>query len=175
MTLKDMKKLAFSDWSTLFANPADFSSNVTSVGIWTKEITHLKDIRYPDKMGILKPLSVDTLENLSNIAHNATKELYVEYSRWPLIKRLMLGTSIYSNLVMALFAGYAGIENDFNWTWARDYALDNPFKTDILEREKIKFYIDKLKRWNGVHPFLKRFFRRIRVQKADPFYYYLQD
>ena len=34
MTLKDMNKIEFNDWSTLFANPSDFSSNITSIGIW---------------------------------------------------------------------------------------------------------------------------------------------
>ena len=76
---------------------------------------------------------------------------------------------------MLLFAGYAGIENDFNWNWANEYPLDKPFKTTSLDKEKIKLYIDKMKKWNGIHPFLKRIFRGKKIQKTDPFYYFLQD
>ena len=175
MTLKNMNKIEFNDWNTLFADPADFSSNITSVGIWTKEIPHLKDLRYPEKMGTLKPLSFNILDELIEFAKSATKELYINYSRWNLIKKLMLGTNIYSNICLLLFAGYVGTENDFDWTWANDYVLDNPFKTELLDKEKIKLYIDKLKKWNGIHPFLNRIFRRKKIQKTDPFYYFLQD
>jgi hypothetical protein len=175
MTLKNMNKIEFNDWNTLFADPADFSSNITSVGIWTKEIPHLKDLRYPEKMGTLKPLSFNILDELIEFAKSATKELYINYSRWNFIKKLMLGTNIYSNIGMLFFAGYAGTENDFNWTWTNDYVLDKPFKTELLDKGKIKLYIDKLKRWNGLHPFLRRVFRGRKIQKTDPFYYFLQD
>ena len=57
MTLKDMNKIEFNDWNTLFADPTDFSSNITSIGIWTRELSHPKDLRYPDNLGELKPLS----------------------------------------------------------------------------------------------------------------------
>ena len=175
MTLKNMNKIEFNDWNTLFADPADFSSNITSVGIWTKEIPHLKDLRYPEKMGILKPLSFDILDELIDFAKSATKELYINYSRWNFIKKLMLGTNLYSNIGLLLFSGYAGTENDFNWTWPNDYVLDKPFKTELLDKGKITIYIDKMKKWNGMHPFLKRVFRGKKIQKTDPFYYFLQD
>jgi len=175
MTLKNMNKIEFNDWNTLFADPADFSSNITSVGIWTKEIPHLKDVRYPEKMGILKPLSLNILDEIIDFAKSATKELYLNYSRWNFIKKLMLGANIYSNIGMLFFAGYAGTENNFDWTWSNDYVLDKPFKTDSLDKGKIKLYIDILKRWNGLHPYLRRAFRGRKIQKTDPFYYFLQD
>ncbi len=175
MTLKDMNKIEFNDWGTLFADPADFSSNITSIGIWTKELIHPKNLRYPDNMGKLAPLPLNILDELSDFAKKGTKELYVDYSKWDFTKKLMLGTNLYANNCMTLCAGYAGIENDFNWTWANDYALDKHFKTDLLDKEKIKYYIDHLKRWDGGHPFMQRVLRGRKIQAKDPFYYYLQD
>ncbi len=196
MTLKDMKKIEFNDWSTLFADPAEFSSNITSIGIWTRELTHEKDLRYPENLGDLKPLSLDILEELSEFAKNATKELYVDISKWSFTKKLLFGTNLYANLVSALCTRYAGLEDNFNWTWAFDIAANKPLKTDLLDEKRIKFYIEKLgkkiksnldekevkklhitalEKYQGVHPFLTRIFRRRKLQQIDPLYYYLQD
>ena len=196
MTLKDMNKLEFNDWSTLFADPAEFSSNITSIGIWTKEQIHPKDLRYPHNLGDLKPLSLNILDELIEFAKSATKEFYIDLSKWSFIKRLMFGTNLYVNICAAFCARYAGIENDFNWTWAFDYVLDKPLKTDSVDKEKIKFYIEKLsksiktgaeereatnlqitllEKYEGVHPFLARLFRRKKFHRIDPLYYYLQD
>jgi hypothetical protein len=196
MTLKDMNKIEFNDWCTLFADPTDFSSNITSIGIWTRELSHPKDLRYPDYLGELKPLSLDILEELSEFAKSATKELYIDISKWNFTKRLLFGSHIYVNSLLSVCAQYAGIEDDFNWTWPFDIALGKPLKTKLIDKEKIKFYIDKLgkkvktaqdekeaeklqiaalEKYEGVHPFMTRLFRSRRAQKLDPFYYFLQD
>ena len=196
MTLKDMNKIEFNDWGTLFADPTDYSSNITSIGIWTRELSHPKDLRYPDYLGELKPLPLNILEELSKFAKSATKELYIDISKWNFTKRLMIGSNIYANIVLGVYAQYAGIEDKFNWTWAFDYASDKPLKTDLIDKEKIKFYIDKLgkkvktaqdekeaekvqiaalEKYEGVHPFMTRIFRSRRAQKLDPLYYKLQD
>jgi len=175
ITLKGMNKIEFNDWGTLFSDPSDLSSKISSVGIWTKEQIHPKNIRYPNKMGKLIPLSFNILDKLSEFAKNATRELYIDYTRWSFIKKLMLGTQNYANNCLIGCASYAGIENDFDWTWGNDYVLDKPFKTELLDKEKIKFYIDRLKRWDGGHPFIKRILRGRKIQKSDPFYYYLQN
>ena len=197
MTLKDMNKLEFNDWGTLFADPAEFSSNITSIGIWTKERKHPKDLRYPDNMGDLKSISFDILDDLIKYASNATKEFYFNLSKWSAIRKLMYGANIYVNKLLSVLSLYAGIGSDFDWTWADNYDLDKPFKTDLVDKEKIKFYIEKLGRkpiksglsgegqmkifaeglqkYEGIHPFLSRMLRRRKMQKIDPFYYYLQD
>jgi len=176
MTLKDMKKLDFTDWGTLFADPSDFTSHITSIGIWTKELIHPRDVRYPDNLGVLKPLTVEILNNLSEFAKNATRELYIDFARWSFIEKLMLGTGLYANSLNALCSGYVGLEDNFDWTWTLDYAQDKPFKTDLLNKDKIKLYIKKLKGFPyGAHPFLKRMFRGVKFRKADPSYYVLQD
>ncbi|MHA1256148.1 MAG: hypothetical protein ACTSPS_11175 [Promethearchaeota archaeon] len=161
-TLKGMNKIEFNDWGTLFSDPSDLSSKISSVGIWTKELIQI-------------PLSFNILDKLSEFAKNATRELYIDYARWSFIKKLMLGTQNYANNCLAICTSYAGIENDFDWTWGNDYVLDKPFKTELLDKEKIKFYIDRLKRWDGGHPFIKRIVRGRKIRKSDPFYYYLQN
>jgi len=196
MTLKDMNKIEFNDFSTLFADPTDFSSNITSIGIWTRELSHPKDLRYPDNLGKLKPLSLNILEELSKFAKSATKELYFDISKWNFTKRLLFGSHIYVNSLLSVCAQYAGIEDNFNWTWPFDYASGKPLKTDLIDKDKIKFYIDKLgkkiktnldeteaekvqitalEKYEGVHPLLTRMFRTRKAQKIDPFYYFLQD
>jgi hypothetical protein len=173
MTLKDMNKLEFNNWGTLFADPPNFSINITSIGIWTKEPIHPKYLRYPNNMGILKPLSPNILDDLIEFARSATKELYINYSKLSYIKKLMLGVGLYANCVLEWFTGYAGSENDFNWTWTLDYAEDKPLKLD-LDKEKIAWYIEKIEK-TKVHPFIGRILRSPKLQKTDPFYYFLQD
>jgi hypothetical protein len=170
-----MNKIEFNDWGTLFADPAEWHPNITSIGVWTKEQLHPKELHYPDRMGTLKPLPLKFLDKLSEFAKNGTKELYIDYSKWDFTKKLMLGTSNYANSCMALCTGYAGIENEFDWTWADDYATGKHFKTDLLDKEKITSYIEHLKRWKGGHPFMQRVMRGRKIQKTDPFYYFLQD
>jgi len=196
MTLKDMNKIEFNDWSTLFADPTDFSSNITSIGIWTRELSHPKDLRYPDNLGELKPLSLNILEEVSKFAQSATKELYIDISKWNSTKKLLFGSNLYVNSLLSMCAQYAGIEDNFNWNWAFDYASGKPLKTDLIDKDRIKFYIDKLgkkiksnldeteveklyitalEKYEGVHPNLTRMFRSRKAQKIDPFYYNLQD
>jgi len=196
MTLKDMKKIEFNDWSTLFANPTDFSSHITSIGIWTRELSHPKDLRYPNYLGELKPLPLNILEELSKFAKNATKELYLDISKWNFTKKLMLGSNIYANNILSVYAQYAGIEDKFNWTWAFDYASGKQLKTDLIDKDRITFYIDKLgkkiksnlaetkveklyitalEKYKGVHPFMMKMFRSRKAIKIDPFYYNLRD
>ena len=173
MTLKDMNKLEFNNFGTLIADPSDFSSNITSVGLWTKEIHHLKELRYPDNMGNLKPLSLSVLDSLMEFAKKGSKELYIHFSKWNYIKKLMFGAGIYANSILALCAGYAGLEKEFNWTWALDYAEDKPLSVD-LDHKKIEWYIKRLEETH-YHPFVPRIGRSLRIQKNDPFYYFLQD
>ncbi len=196
MTLKGMNKIEFNDFGTLFADPTDLSSNITSIGIWTKELTHPKDLRYPNNLGALKPLSLNILTELSEFAKIATKELYLDISKWNYIKKLMFGSNVYVNRVASSCAQFAGIEDNYNWSWPFDYAAGKPLETDLVDKEKIDFYIDvlggkvktsqdekegtkseiaSLEKYKGIHPFLPRMFRGKRLRKLDPFYYFLQD
>jgi len=174
MTLKDMNKLEFNDWGTLFAQPSDFTKNITSIGLWTKEESHPKDLRYPENLGKLIPLSHEILDDLMQFAKAATRELYIDFAKWSFLKKLMLGTNLYVNFP-ALYSGYAGIENDFNWSWALDYAEGKTLKSDLINPDRIEFYIKNLEKWKGAHYFLKRALDGPRIRRNNPFYYYLQD
>jgi len=170
-----INKLEFNDWGTLFTDPPDFSDHITSLGIWTKELLHPKDYRYPDKLGNLTALKPEIMNDLSNFSTRATKEMYILFSKMNYIEKLMLGTNLYTNF-LALFTIYAGIENEFSWTWPYEYARGEPFTTDLLDKDKITYYIKKLEKFpNGAHPFLARLFRRKKIHKIDPIYYHLQD
>ncbi len=174
MTLKNMKKIQFNDWGTLFAEPSDFTSNITSIGLWTKEQIHPKNLRYPEKLGNLIPLSAEILDDLMRFAKAATRDLYLDFAKWSFLKRLMLGTNLYANFP-ALYCAYAGIENDFNWSWALDYAEGKTLETALINPNRFEFYINHLKKWKGAHYFLSRVLNSPKIQKSDPFYYYLQD
>lgn len=51
---------------------------------------------------------------------------------------------------------------------------DKPFETDLIDKEKIEIYIEKLQKHPyGAHPFLKRMYRGIKHRKKNPSYYYL--
>ncbi len=170
-----IKKLEFNDWGTLFIEPTEFSPYIKSIGIWTKELIHPKDMRYPDKLGQLNPLNIQIFDELSSFANQATKELYIKFSKMNYTEKLMLGTNLYANF-MALFAIFGGIENEFSWTWPYEYARNEPFKTNLLNKDEITRYIKKLEHFpNGAHPFLTRLFRRKKIHKIDPMYYFLQN
>jgi len=169
-----IKKLELNDWGTLFAEPSEFSDYITSIGIWTKELMHPKDYRYPDNLGKLIPLKTDVLDDLFKFGNRAAKELYLHFSKLNYIEKLMIGTNLYANF-LALYTLYGGIENDFSWTWPYEYARGDPFTTDLIDKEKVTYYIKKLEKFpRGAHPFLARLFRRKKIQEKDPFYYYIQ-
>lgn len=170
-----MKKIEFNDWGTMFADPAEFTNHITSVGIWTKELMHPKDFRYPDNLGTINSLKPSILEELSAFANAGTKELYVNFSKLNYTEKLMLGVNLYANF-LALYTIYGGIENDFSWSWPYEYARGEKLTNQLLDKEKITGYIKKLEKFpKGAHPFLARLFRRKKIQKEDPFYYYLQN
>ncbi|MHA1265081.1 MAG: hypothetical protein ACTSRS_07565 [Candidatus Helarchaeota archaeon] len=175
MTLKQMNKLEFNDWGTMFSDPSDFSSNITSIGLWTRETFHPKLLRYPDNLGTIKKLPLDILEPLQKYAQDALNEMYVEIATWDYLKKLMTGVNVYANSIVALFALYAGIEDKFDWTWPLD-VLANEQRSDLINTQEVRQYIKYLEKYpQGVHPFLSRFFRSKKKRKVDPSYYLLQE
>jgi hypothetical protein len=174
MTLKNINKLEFNDWGTMFSDPSDFSHNITSVGLWTRETLHPKDLRYPDNMGTIKNLSFDILDPLMEYAEKATTEIYIECSKWDYLRKLLAGANVYANSI-AIFALYAGLEKNFDWTWPLD-VLENEQRSDLIDIKDVKRYIDSLAKFpRGAHPFLTRFFRSKKKRIEDPNYYPLQE
>jgi len=175
ITLKNMKKAAYNDWGTAFYEPADFTQNITSVGLWTREQIHPKDMRYPNNLGTIKKLPFDVLDSLQKYAQDALNEMYVEIATWEFIRKLMAGANNYSNAVPAVIALYAGMEQNWDWTWPMDVINDEQ-RSEMISTAAVKGYIEKLaKAPANVHPFVTRFFRSKKKRRQDASYYFLQD
>lgn len=173
MTLKKINKLEFNDWGTMFSDPPDFTKNITSVGLWTKELIHPKDPRYPN-IDTIKNLSFDYLDPLMKYSQDAQTEMYLNIAKWDYLRKLMTGVNLYSNFV-ALYALFAGLEDKWDWNWIND-VIENQQRSDLVNVAQVKWYIDHLAQFpKGVHPFLARFFRSKKARKEDPPYYFLQD
>ncbi|MHA1785235.1 MAG: hypothetical protein ACTSVY_08330 [Candidatus Helarchaeota archaeon] len=170
MSLKDMEEIKFSDWGTSFFKPPDYTNNINKIAIWTKEYSHPKDYRYPDKLGAIKPLKFDILKDLRQYAQGSLNELYIKMSKWDFIKKLMIGVNEYTNF-LALYCAYAGMENDFNWGWVFD-VLENKQSNDLVNIKDVHRYIKRLEKFpHGAHPFVSRFFRPKRSRKKDATFY----
>lgn len=173
-TLKDMKKLEYNDWGTCFAEPPDYTQNITSMCLWTKDFMHPKDVRYPDNLGNVTKLQFEILDDLMDFSQKALNEMYIAISKWDFLRKLMSGVNGYSNLVPLLFSLHAGIEERFNWSWAND-VLEDQQRSDAVQVADVNRYIEHLAKMPGnAHPFGARVFRRKRDRKLDPSYYPLQ-
>lgn len=172
-SLKNMEEIKFNDWGTSFFKPPDYTSNINKIAIWTKDYTHPKDYRSPDKLGKVISLKIDVLKQLQDYAQKSLNELYIKMAQWDHLKKLIAGTNVYTNF-LALYAAYAGIENEFNWKWVFD-VLENKQDNDFVNVKDVLAYIEKLKVFpQGAHPFLARYFRPKKSRKKDPTLYYLQ-
>lgn len=158
-TLKDMKSIKYNDWGTMFADPAEFSDNITSIGFWHRELLHPLEQHYPDKMGEIYPITFETYKQVGKYAQDAMTELYLKMADWDYEKRCLTGAFLYSNF-LGLFTAFAGTELEYDW--------QTPAKTYE--------YIPKFRNYlGGVHPFMGRFTRRKKQQQEDPSYYYIID
>ncbi len=175
MTLKNIGKIEYNDWGTMFTEPSDYTKNITSVGVWTKEPIHPKNMRYPDKLGEINLLPFDTLDSVQTYAQDAINEIYLDVATWPLLKKLLTGFALYANAVVAVASFYAGLEDKFDWSWPIDI-LNDEQHSDLIDTQAVKGYIKKLEKFPfQAHPFLSRIFRRKKKHREDPLYYYLQD
>ncbi len=153
--LKNMDSLKFNDWGTLFANPTDFSKNITKIGIWTKELLLPMEQSYPDKLGRIVPISWETFEETGKYAQEALNELYLKMAQWDLTRRILAGVDLYTNW-LALFTAFAGTHKEYN--------REIP--------EKTRSYIPIFQKYpRGIHPFMTRFLRTKKKRIQDPTYY----
>ncbi len=174
MTLKNMNKLEFNDWGTMFADPTEFSKHITSVGLWTRESLHPKETRYPDNLGAITNLPLETLDSLMTYAEQSNTEIYVECAKWDYLRKLLLGVNVYANSI-AIYTLFAGIEDKFDWTWTIDVLKDRP-SSSLVNTEDVKRYIDILSKYPAnAHPFISRFFRPKKKRKVDASYFPLQN
>ncbi len=156
--LKDMKKLEFNDWGTLFADPPDFSNNIIKIGLWQRELILPTEQEYPNKLGKIEPVPWETYEQVGKFSQEALNELYIKMADWDYNKRCLSGTYLYANAVLTLLSAYAEIQDEIDW--------ETPKKTES--------YIPIFKKYiGGAHPFMMRFFRSKKRRKQDPSYYYI--
>ena len=155
-SLKDMNSLKFNDWGTLFADPSDFSNNITAMGMWTHKFLMPKDIKYPTRLGRNSPISWETFEKVGQYSQKALKELYIKVAKWDYNRRCLAGVNIYTKwlLVFALFAKLP--------------------KLNLEVTEKTRSYIPIFRNYpEGFHPSFERFYRSDKERKEDPTYYYI--
>ncbi|NVM31612.1 MAG: hypothetical protein HWN65_22435 [Candidatus Helarchaeota archaeon] len=154
-TLKDMKSAKYNDWGTLFADPPDFSRNITGIGMWTRELLPPMEQEYPNKLGQIDPVSWETLEQVGKYCQDALNELYIKMAAWNYNQRCLAGVDVYTNW-LALFYAFAGLQEQY------DYKIP----------KRTKSYIPIFKEYPlGVHPFVKRFVRGKKRIAKDPSYY----
>ncbi len=181
MTLKNMKSVKFNDWGTCFSEPSDFSQNITSIGLWTKELIHPSKLSYPDNLGNIEKLPIDILDHLIDYSQKSLNEMFIEVAGWNEIRRIMAGVNVYTNFV-SKFTPFAKLENKWDWGWTNDVALDQQ-NSDLVNTKDVKRYIEELRKHEmgflkgstGFHPFLNRFFQTRKKRMKDPSYYSLKD
>lgn len=153
--LKDMKSAKYNDWGTLFADPPDFSKNITAIGMWTREQLQPTEQKYPNKLGRIDPVSWETLGKLGKYCQEALNELYLKMAAWDYNRRCLAGVDVYTNW-LALFSSFAGLQEQ------HDYEIP----------KKTRSYIPIFKEYPmGLHPFVKRFVRGKKRIARDPTYY----
>ena len=174
LTLKNMDKIQFTDWGTSFIEPSDFSNNITSIGLWTKELIHPKDIRYPDNLGKTIPLTFNALDELMEYSQKSLNEMYIKIAGWDLVEKTMAGVHVYTDFA-GRFAPFAGMEKKWYWDWIQD-VINNKQKSDLVSTKDVRRYIDGIGKYkHDLHPFLTRFFRSKGKRLKSPSYYKLQD
>jgi len=99
--LKDVDT-TFDDFATLETHPADFSGNITGIGLFTRN------------GDIVKPLDFDILSAFNDYAVKANKELFLRFSKWDRKQRLIAGAYAYS-YGYARYTNFVGITDEINW------------------------------------------------------------
>jgi hypothetical protein len=145
-TLKDMNRVWFNDWGTMFADPVDYGSNITSVAILTEE------------NGTIKSLGVDELPGYEEFAQNALIELYREMTSWSRAEQIRAGALVYDKNVDR-FTNLVGITDQIDWDLTKEIER-GPF-TDLVSKDGSKTYA----------PLASWLFRGPRARSRIPTYF----
>ncbi|NVM29412.1 MAG: hypothetical protein HWN65_11285 [Candidatus Helarchaeota archaeon] len=144
-TLKDMNRVWFNDWGTLFTDPVDYSKNITSAAVLTRE------------MGQIKALGVDELKLYEEFAQNALIELYRKMTKWSRAEKMKAGILVY-NKNFDRFTSLIGITDQIDWDL-----------TEEIERHEFKDLVNK--RGKSVYAPLGWIFRGPRARKKNPTFF----
>jgi hypothetical protein len=117
--LKDINT-TFDDFATLETHPADFSGNITGIGLFTRN------------GDIVKPLDFDILPAFNDYAVKANKELFLRFSKWDRKQRLIAGAYAYS-YGYARYTNFVGITDEIKWDLTE--RTMNKYITEFLESD----------------------------------------
>lgn len=101
-TLKNMNRVWFNDWGTLFTDPVDYSNHITSVAILTR------------KEGTNRALDLDELKAYETFAQMALIELYRKMTKWTRAEKIRAGALVY-NKNFDRFTNLVGITDEIDW------------------------------------------------------------
>ncbi len=124
-TLREMNRVWFNDWGTMFADPVDYSGNITSVAVLTEED------------GRIKSLGVDELQAYEEFAQNALIELYRKMTGWSRAEQIRAGALVYDKNVDR-FTNLVGITDQIDWDLTEEIER-GPF-TDLVDKDGSKTY-----------------------------------
>lgn len=144
-TLKDMNRVWFNDWGTLFTDPVDYSQNITSAAVLTQE------------GGKNKAIGLDELKLYEDFAQNALIELYRKMARWSRADQIRSGALVY-NKNFDRFTNIVGITDQIDWSL-----------TDEIEKNEFTDLVNKIGK--SVYGPLTWIFRGPRAKKKSPTFF----
>ena len=118
-SLKNMKRIWFNDWGTLFTDPIDYSKNITSVAILTKENKKNKN------------LGLDELKLYEQYAQEALVELYIKMTSWSRTEKIKAGVLVY-NKNFDRFTNLVGVTDQIDWSLTPE--IENKEFNDITNK-----------------------------------------
>jgi len=137
--LKDVET-SFDDFASLESNPVDFLNNITGIALFTR-----------NKEKVI-PLDLNILNDFSDYAVKANKELFLKFSKWDKRQRLTAGAFAYC-YGYARFSNFVGITEKINW--------------DLTERTISKYIPEFME--SDFDPGIPRFLRsRVKKKKEGP-------
>jgi hypothetical protein len=118
-TLKDMNRIWFNDWGTLFTDPVDYSKNITSCAILTQE------------EGKNRSLDIQELKAYEEFAQKALLELYRKMTPWSRAEKMKAGAFVY-NKNFDRFTNLVGVTDQIDWDLTEEIK-QNEF-TDLVNK-----------------------------------------
>lgn len=118
-TLKDMNRVWFNDWGTLFTDPVDYSKNITSTAILTQE------------EGKNRSLDIEELKGYEDFAQKALIELYRKMTPWSRAEKIQAGAWVY-NKNFDRFTNLVGLTDQIDWDLTEEIK-QNEFK-DLVNK-----------------------------------------
>ncbi len=144
--LKDVE-IGIDEFASLESKPIDFTENITGAALLTRVGNDVL------------PLKLDILDGFNDYAVKANKELFLKFSKWDKMKRLISGAYAYC-YGYARFTNFVGITNDINWELSN--RTMNKYVPEFMETD--------------FDPGIPRFFRsRAKKKKEGPSLYLLPE